>query len=238
MPADRVQRPQRRLRLRHGDVDVQPEGRLPPRQLAHRRVHELVAGARRDGDVLPARRRVRAGGRRAQAEVAERLGERRPQRRELGHALADGAARRGGQLERRPVGLGAGAVADLAGQRAEHVLAARSGQPRLRGDEHDLLLDADRPAGRRIAFAPSRPAGQHVFHRHRRSLPSQTPTSLGLRVQDGATDDRPPVEESTQEVAIHAARRRRMPAASTSASNRRAWRSRCTSVSTCHWTPR
>ena len=59
--AQAVERSHGGVLVGHRHVDVQREGRLAAGELAHRRVEELVAGARRDLGVLPARQRVRAG---------------------------------------------------------------------------------------------------------------------------------------------------------------------------------
>ena len=97
----------RQLRVGHGDVDVQREGRLAPGQLAQRGVQVLVARAGRDLHVLGADQRMGAGDRGAQAEPAHGRGEPGAQLAQLGGGLADGRVRVGGQFEREPVRLAA-----------------------------------------------------------------------------------------------------------------------------------
>jgi len=69
--APAVDRAQRAVGVGHRHVHVQREGRLAPRELAHRPVQEAVAVAVGDLRVLPQRERVQAGDGRAQVEQLE-----------------------------------------------------------------------------------------------------------------------------------------------------------------------
>jgi hypothetical protein len=152
----------RLLGVRDGDVHVQPEGRLTPSELAHRRVQELVARAGGDLDLLPQRERVRAGHRRAHAERLEHGRQPDAQLAQLCGGVRDRGVRDRGELERRAVRLGRGAAPHVLGQRLERLVGARVEPPCARLEQHHLLLDADRP--RRVApgLAPIGPVRGHA----------------------------------------------------------------------------
>ena len=146
----------------HGDVHVQRERRLAPRELAHRVVDRLVARAGRDLDVAPLRERVRARSRRRAARAAQVGGQPRAQVGQLADRGRDGRVRARDQLERRAVRLGRGVVGDLRRQRRQHLVDPRGERPVVRVEEHHLLLDADGPrrrGGRRVPLRPARQAG-------------------------------------------------------------------------------
>ena len=185
------------LRVRHRDVHVQPERRLAPRQLAHRRVEELVAGARRHLDVLPQRERVRArdGGAHAERlEHVERARARRlgaaPRRRRPTSACGSVAS-----SSAEPCVSAARPLDHVRRQRGEHLLGARGEVPRVRVEQHDLLLDArpsTAPRARRDSSRPSAPRGSCRAHlpRSARQASASVDQLAEQRAVLGAVDER------------------------------------------------
>ena len=76
---------------------------------------------------------------------------------QLSQAVGDGRVRIGAQLERRAVRLGARVRGQLAGQPRHHGVGLRGQRPAVRVEQHDLLLDADRPRRRLGGGRPARP---------------------------------------------------------------------------------
>ncbi len=163
--AQPVERPHGGVLVGHRDMHVQRERRLAARELAHRRVEELVARAGGDLGVLPARERVGAGHRGGHPHRVEPPREPAAQRGQLDDRVGDGRVRRGRQLDGGAMRLRRGVLGDLAVERLEHLLGARGGHPAVRVEEHDLLLDADGPrrlGSRAVPFRPSAHGSTHV----------------------------------------------------------------------------
>ena len=159
--AQPAQRAHRRLGVGHRDVHVQRERRLAPRQLAHRVVDRLVAGAR----ARPRRRSTARTGACRRPRRAGRAARGRRRARRAGAASSSaapsgGRVRAAGQLERGAVRLGRGMVGDDARQRGQHVVDPRGERPVVRVEEHDLLLQPDRPRRGVRVRAPRGPLRQ------------------------------------------------------------------------------
>jgi hypothetical protein len=150
-----VERRQRAGRRGHADVDVQRERRLAPRERAHRAVDGLVAVGAGDLHVVPVGERVRARAAGAQPEAVELLGEAPAQVAHLGDGGLHRAVDPGLQLDRRGVGLRAHVAALGLVELGEDVVDLLRQRPVLGVQEHDLLLDAERPVG----LVGARPAG-------------------------------------------------------------------------------
>ncbi len=164
MDAHPVVDPDRRVGVGDADVDVQREGRLAPRELAHRAVDELVALAARDRDLLPDRERVGARDGGAQAErlrasaraVSGGRGSRRPPRR-------PSAAMPVCTSKADPWVSAETLLWVSARQPRKQLLDAVGERPGPRVEEHRLLLDAERVGAELVAARPDGPGGADLL---------------------------------------------------------------------------
>jgi hypothetical protein len=127
------------------DVDVDPEDDLLPRDELEAG-HELaVARPRDDPLLLPQREGMGARGAHGQVELGGHGLDRPPQPTQLGPGLRDAVAGAGGDLADRFHELRLDVAGDPGlGQRLEQRLDRVGEVERLRVDDHQLLLDADR----------------------------------------------------------------------------------------------
>ena len=101
--AEAVGRSHGELGDRHAHVHVQGEGGLAASKRPQAVLEHLIARAAGHLGFLTHRQRMGPGGGRGQAERPQLLGERRPERRQLGHGAGHGGVHSGLELERAGV---------------------------------------------------------------------------------------------------------------------------------------
>jgi len=114
-----VEQPHARLGIGHPDVNVQREGRLTARQLAHGAIDQVVAGATGEHRFVPDGERVGGRARAAQAERHQLAVELAPQMQQLVGSASGGLVHAGAHLECRAVGLRGHACRQIIRQRRQ-----------------------------------------------------------------------------------------------------------------------
>ena len=213
MHAQAAQRADRRLGVRDGDVDVQRERRLAPRELAHRVVDRLVARAGGDLDVAPLRERVRAG------DAA---------RRPSGARSAASPARRSASSPPRPATVVCGPVKSSSAEPCVSAAAWSATSRESAGSTSSIRDASDQSCGSRSMTSSSSPTVHGASappgsSRPRPAAPSrQHPRVLRAAVLRGVDDERALVERDPGEPSGQDARRRRAPASTRRVAGRRA----------------
>src|SRR5688500_14555482 len=140
----------RRLPIRHPDMDVQAEDQERSRQLLQFFDDALVANAGREHLVLPVRKRMGAGGRDSEAGAIRRLGELMPDPEQLLPELTDVLADRRADLDDRLMQLSFDLIAEDRSARQQQLRHVRPEFSAVGVDDLKFLFDAERKAEHRL----------------------------------------------------------------------------------------
>ena len=188
--AEPVGRSHGELGDRHADVHVQRERGLAASECPQAVLEHLIARAAGDLGFLANRKRMGPGGGRGQAERPQLLGQRRPERRQLGHGAGHGGVHSGLELERAGVRLGAHLLGQGGGELGEELVHHVGETPVARVEQHHLLLDSHRPCGSRRIGAPDGPVRQGGRHQAARSSRAECSAAADTRPSKSASCER------------------------------------------------
>ena len=161
-PAQLVGNVDARLGVLHLDVDVHPEGEIPPREVLQLLSHPLICVGGHELLILPARERVHSADADRHAKRGRDLEQVAPQRAHPGHRLAQVRRLADVRLDHRVQELVPQPLRELGRGRAQHPVDDRRQVAGLRVAELKLLLHPQRERVGRQRIRHRRRAGTRV----------------------------------------------------------------------------